>query len=98
MKYRELVQFEPILSVVQLREADDRAKAQQLVKTSVLSDRMADVIVHQIMPILDLQLSERAGGLFIVGKRHRQISPYVGTLRDGRTRGYATAPHPRRCS
>lgn len=33
MRYKDLSQFEPIVSVVQLREADDRTKAEQLVRT-----------------------------------------------------------------
>ena len=33
MKYSELIQFEPIETVVQLREADTYEKARQLVQT-----------------------------------------------------------------
>jgi len=37
MKYKDLVQFEPIETVVQLREADDKQGAATLVKTYVIS-------------------------------------------------------------
>ena len=38
MKYGDLIQFEPIESVVQLRDADDAAAARQLVQTYVISE------------------------------------------------------------
>jgi hypothetical protein len=37
------------------------------VSTYVISDRMADVILRQIVPVLDLRDQERGGGLFVVG-------------------------------
>jgi hypothetical protein len=40
MKYRELIQFEPLDDVIQLRSADERSKAEKLVSTYVISDRM----------------------------------------------------------
>jgi len=67
MKYSELIQFEPVESVVKLRQADERKEAERLVRTYVISDRMADVILHRILPTLRLQRSEETGGLFIVG-------------------------------
>ncbi len=36
MKYKDLVQFEPIETVVQLREADDKVEATNLVRTYVI--------------------------------------------------------------
>lgn len=33
MKYRDLIQFDPIESVIVLRSADDRKKAEELVKS-----------------------------------------------------------------
>ena len=38
MKYGDLIKFEPIESVVQLRDADEAAAARQLVKTYVISE------------------------------------------------------------
>ena len=67
MKYRDLIQFEPVESVIQLREADDRTKAENLVSTYVISDRMADVLLHRILPSLDQGNIDENSGLFIVG-------------------------------
>jgi hypothetical protein len=44
MKYSELIQFEPIETVVQLREADSIMDARRLVGTFVISDRMAELL------------------------------------------------------
>lgn len=67
MKYSDLVQFEPVEGVVKVRQADDRDTAERLVRTYVISDRMADVILHRILPALSLEPSEETGGLFVVG-------------------------------
>jgi hypothetical protein len=67
MKYRDLIQFEPVEKVIQLREADDRAKAEQLVSTYVISDRMADVLLARILPCLQLDDVDDNSGLFVVG-------------------------------
>ncbi len=45
MKYGELIQFDPIESVVQLRDADKTSAAHQLVNTYVVSDEMAERMV-----------------------------------------------------
>ena len=67
MKYADLIQFEPVESVVKVRQADDREVAERLVRTYVISDRMADVILHRILPTLSLERTEETGGLFVVG-------------------------------
>lgn len=67
MKYSDLVQFEPVENVVKVRQADDRSVAEKLVRTYVISDRMADVILLRILPTISLERSEDNGGLFIVG-------------------------------
>jgi hypothetical protein len=41
MKYGDLIQFEPIESVVQLRDADKASIAYDLVNTYVISEEMA---------------------------------------------------------
>ncbi len=40
MKYADLIHFDPIETVVQLREADRLASARRLVETFVISNRM----------------------------------------------------------
>lgn len=67
MKYSDTISFETVESVVQLRQADERAEAERLVRSYVISDRMADVILHRILPTLELRSSEDTGGLFVVG-------------------------------
>ncbi len=42
MKYGELIRFQPIESVIELRQANKREKAKELVATYVISDEMAD--------------------------------------------------------
>ncbi len=67
MKYRELIQFEPVIDIIQLRQADQRARAEQLVSTYVISDRMTDVILHRILPSLRCDMDRPGDGLFVVG-------------------------------
>lgn len=67
MKYRDLMQFEPVDSVIQLREADDRSRAERLVQTYVISDRMADLLLNNVKPILDLEQQYQSNALFVVG-------------------------------
>jgi hypothetical protein len=67
MKYSDLIQFEPVVDIIQLRQADQRARAEQLVSTYVISDRMMDVILHRILPSLRFDQERPGDGLFIVG-------------------------------
>src|SRR3989304_4379317 len=67
MKYEELVQFEPIETVVQLREADEIASAQRLVRTYVISDEMAERLIHGVIPQLQFEEPADNKGLLIVG-------------------------------
>jgi DNA replication protein DnaC len=67
MKYGELFQFDPIETVIQLREADATDDAKRLVKTYVISDRMAEQIVEVVLPQLRYDLPQDNRGLLIVG-------------------------------
>jgi hypothetical protein len=67
MKYRDLIQFEPVVDVIQLRQADEKKRAEKLVSTYVISDRMTDVILHRILPSLSINAEKPGDGLFIVG-------------------------------
>jgi hypothetical protein len=67
MKYKDLVQFEPIETVVQLREADDKQGAATLVKTYVISDRMADLLTRLVIPQLQFAELKDNKGLLVVG-------------------------------
>src|SRR5207248_6589599 len=52
MRYGELFQFDPIETVIQLREADLADEARRLMRTYVISDRMAEQIVDVVLPHL----------------------------------------------
>lgn len=67
MRYGDLVQFEPIEDVVQLREADQKDKALHLVKTYAISDRMADRLANVVIPELQFESPRDNKGVLIVG-------------------------------
>jgi hypothetical protein len=67
MKYRDLIQFEPIESVVQLRDADEVTSAKALVGTYVISDVMADRLVNVAIPNLQFDQPADNKGLLVVG-------------------------------
>jgi len=67
MKYGDLIQFEPIESIVQLREADEAAAARQLVQTYVISKEMAERLINLVIPQLQFDQPVDNKGLMIVG-------------------------------
>ena len=60
MRYGDLIQFEPIESVIQLLDANRPDEAKKLVSTYVISDDMAERITKQI--IAQLAFDESAVG------------------------------------
>lgn len=67
MKYKDLVQFEPIETVVQLRHADDVDRARQLVQSYVISEEMAERLVNVVIPQLQFDRPLDNKGLLVVG-------------------------------
>ncbi|MBU4489695.1 MAG: ATP-binding protein [Actinobacteria bacterium] len=67
MKYGDLIQFEPIESVVQLRDADEAAAARQLVETYVISAEMAEKLINLVIPQLQFEQLTDNKGLLVVG-------------------------------
>ena len=67
MKYGDLIQFEPIESVVQLRDADEATVARQLVQTYVISSEMAEKLVSLVVPQLQFDQPMDNKGLLVVG-------------------------------
>ena len=67
MKYRELIQFEPIESVVQLRNASRGEHARQLVETYVVSDEMAERLAELAIPHLQFDRPADNRGILVVG-------------------------------
>ncbi len=67
MRYRDLVQFEPIETVIQLLDADQESAAAHLVETYVISARMADQLVNTVIPQLQFLTPRDNKGVLIVG-------------------------------
>ena len=67
MRYRDLVQFEPIETIIQLRDADQEDAARHLVQTYVISDRMADQLTNVVIPQLQFLSPRDNKGVLIVG-------------------------------
>ena len=67
MKYRDLIQFEQIESVVQLLDADRPDEAKKLVSTFVISDDMAERISKLMVPQLGFDEAVDHKGVLIVG-------------------------------
>ena len=67
MKYKELIYFEPIESVVQLRDADNVDAAKKLVQTYVISVEMAEKLADLVVPQLQFDQPSDNKGLLIVG-------------------------------
>jgi hypothetical protein len=74
MKYGDLIQFEPIESVVQLRDADEATAARQLVQTYVISDEMAEKLVNLVVPQIQFEQHWITKGCWSSATRHRQIA------------------------
>lgn len=67
MKYAELIDFEPIESIIELRDADAHDKARTLVQTFVISDRMAEQLIEIVLPNLQFDQPADNKGILIVG-------------------------------
>lgn len=67
MRYRDLVQFDPIETVIQLQEADHKDEALHLVRTYAISDRMADRLTDLVVPQLRFDQPADNKGLLVVG-------------------------------
>jgi len=67
MKYWELIQFDPITTNIELRDADQEERARQLVSTYVISDEMADRLVHVAFNQLQYDAPADNKGLLVVG-------------------------------
>jgi len=67
MKYGDLVQFDPIESVVQLRSADDAKAAVGLVGTYVISEAMSESLSSLALAQLQFEQPADNKGLLVVG-------------------------------
>ncbi len=67
MKYGDLIQFEPIESVIQLQNASEIGEAQQLVATYVISEEMAERLATVVFPNLQFEQPADNKGILVVG-------------------------------
>src|SRR5208337_4653328 len=67
MKYGDLIQFDPIETVVQLRHAEKTTRAKQLVATFVISEEMAERLATVVFPHLQLDQPADNKGVLVVG-------------------------------
>jgi len=67
MKYGDLIQFEPLETVLQLRAANNQQAAANMVKTYVISDEMAERLVDLVFPQLQFEQPLDNKGVLIVG-------------------------------
>ncbi|MDQ3606876.1 MAG: DUF6079 family protein [Gemmatimonadota bacterium] len=67
MRYGDLVQFEPLESIIQLRDADRAEAARRLVSTFVISGEMAERLTALVIPNLQFERPADNKGLLIVG-------------------------------
>nr|MBA2243467.1 hypothetical protein [Gemmatimonadota bacterium] len=67
MKYSELIHFEPIEDIIELRRADEASIARELVETYVVSDRLADQLDSLVLPQLQIDAPGDHKGLLVVG-------------------------------
>ena len=67
MKYSELIEFHPIESVIQLRDANKTSAAKDLISTYVISEQMADRLCEVMIPQLQYDVPKDNKGLLVVG-------------------------------
>ncbi|MBN2056796.1 ATP-binding protein [bacterium] len=67
MKYGDLIQFDPIESIIQLRDAEDSTAARHLVQSYVISDEMAERLTNIVIPQMQFDRPADNKGLLVVG-------------------------------
>ena len=67
MKYEDLIRFDPIETVVQLRDADEAEAARRLVGSYIVSDAMAETLADLIFPQLRYDRPADNKGVLVVG-------------------------------
>ena len=67
MLYSELIEFEPIESVIQLVDSTRTADADRLVSSYVFSEDMADWVINKVFPQMSLENDVDHKGILVVG-------------------------------
>ncbi|WP_044640701.1 DUF6079 family protein [Risungbinella massiliensis] len=80
MYYRDLIQFQPLESIVKLREADNREKAFEMLDTYVISERMAEQLDEILIEQLQFERFVDNKGILIVGNYGTGKSHLMGVI------------------
>ncbi len=80
MQYAELIQFESLQTVIEVRDANQAAKAKQLVSTYVISEEMAFRLINLVFVQLRLDQLTDNKGLLIVGNYGTGKSHLMATI------------------
>jgi hypothetical protein len=80
MKYQDVIQFDPISTVIQIRSADELESARQLVRSYVFSDTMADRLTHVVLPKLNFVTPNDSKGLLVVGNYGTGKSHFMSVI------------------
>ncbi|MEW6636874.1 MAG: DUF6079 family protein [Actinomycetota bacterium] len=67
MRYRDVIRFDPIESVIEVRSAGRSAEAERLVSTYVISGDMAERLLGMVFPQLQFEEPTDNKGLLVVG-------------------------------
>jgi len=67
MKYGDLIQFDPIETIIELRQADKEHVARRLARTYVISDEMAEKLIELTFPQLQIDSPADNKALIVVG-------------------------------
>ena len=67
MKYKELITFQPIESIIQLRDAKKETSARKHVESYIISKEMAQRLSEVVIPQLQYEIPQDNKGLLIVG-------------------------------
>jgi hypothetical protein len=67
MRYQDLLHFDPIETVIQLRDASYADRAHALVNTYVISEEMAERLTQLVIPQMQFDQPVDNKGLLVVG-------------------------------
>jgi hypothetical protein len=67
MKYKDLINFQPIESVIKLLDSKNKTTSRQLVQDYVISDEMSERLTTLVFPQLQFDTPSDNKGIFIVG-------------------------------
>ncbi|MDD4127089.1 MAG: DUF6079 family protein, partial [Methanomicrobium sp.] len=67
MKYKDLINFQPIESVIKLVDSEKKTTAIQLVRDYVISDEMSERLTSLVFPQVQFESPSDNKGIFIVG-------------------------------